>query len=116
MNKAATKINTLLDASTDVQAVIADKFFWELAPKNEKLPFVTYRILENQPPSKDRTGAYDVKIYCFAKTLTASADLSELIKAAMQTQSNIYFRGAISGYNDSEAQEGFIELNFNFKI
>lgn len=115
MKQAATQITTDLAADTALQAVLDGDHYWELAPDNAKVPYVTFRLTENQKASKDRRGDYDVELWCFNDKLTTSADLSELVSNALDK--NPYrFRGAQSGYVDDDTKEGFIKLIYNFKL
>ena len=115
MKNAAIQIQTDLTADTALQALVDGEQYWELAPDNTKVPYITYRITENQQASKDRRGDYDVELWCFEKRLTDAAELSDLVKDAMDK--NPYrFRGAQSGYVDDDTKEGFIKLIYNFKL
>lgn len=114
MKVAATRTETALKASTALQALINGSHFWELAPDNTKGEYVTYRIFENTPASKDRR-SFEVTHWCFAPTLTRASDLSELVKEAMLVDRQ-HFSGAESGYVDDDTKEGFIKLVFNFNL
>lgn len=102
-------------ADAPLQAEIAGKHYWELAPDNEKVPFLTFRITENPPRTKDGQRDYGLQVRCFEKTLTKAAILAELVETAL-VAANHKYRGGRSGYTDDEAQEGFVELNFNFNL
>lgn len=115
MIKASEKINTDLLADTDLQNRIAGNHYWEIAPDNFTGDLVVYRLTENKMATKDRAGDYDVRFLCIAKTITGAATLSNLVKTALQDK-EYRFLGAESGYTDDEAREGFIQLNYNFKI
>lgn len=113
MNVAAAKIEALLTAGTALQTLVSGAHYWELAPDKQTLPFITFRIIENTQATKDRTGDYDISVFCFDETLKGASDISNAVKIALE---EFNYRGGISGYQDSEAREGFIQLNFNFKI
>lgn len=113
MIAAAEFLETALLANEDLQEVVNGAHFWELAPDNQKGAFINFRIIENTRASKDRRGDYDVQLFCYSKTITAAAQLSELVKDALD---HLNYRGAISGYADSPDKEGFIQLNYNFKL
>lgn len=115
MKAAATRTETALLASTELQTLISGKHYWELAPDNVKNEYVTYRILENQSVTKTIKRNFDVTHWCFAKTLTKASELSELVKEALMAD-NQYFMGAESGYVDDDTKEGFIKMVFNFNI
>lgn len=102
-----------LAAHPPLVAQIGDAFFWELAPDNQKAPYVVYRLTENAKNNKDSNGTYDLEVWCFGNNLTASAQLSQLTKDALQNGHH-RFLGAQSGYVDDDTRQGFIKLIFNF--
>ncbi len=113
MLTAAQTLDEDLTALTGVQALINGKQFWELAPKDEKGPLVTYSIKELVRSSKDRQGRYTGTVRCFAKSMSAAAEIAELIKSGYREQ-NYSYLGGESGYTDSEGLEGYVELRFDF--
>lgn len=115
MKAAAETVQADLTADAALQAVVAGKHYWELAPKGAKVPFLNFRIRENKRPSKDLAGNYQLQVFCFDETLTAAAELSELVKTAL-VNANHRYQGGESGYTDDEAKEGYIQLNFNFNL
>lgn len=115
MKAAAETVQADLLADTALQAVISGAHYWELAPKEATLPLITFKLRENKRPAKDLGGNYDLQVFCFEKTLTAAAELSELVKTAL-INANHRYQGGESGYTDGEAQEGYIQLNFNFNL
>ncbi len=115
MNAAAETIENDLTADTALQAVVNGKHYWELAPDDAKVPFITYSIRENVRATKDRRGNYDVVVRALGSTLTNAAGLADLAMTALRNQ-NYRYQGGTSGYVDSEAREGFIEMNFNFNL
>jgi hypothetical protein len=115
MIEASRVVVADLLADAPLQAVINGGNFWELAPDNAKVPFVTFRIVERPRRTKDGREDYDLQVRCFDDTLTKAAELSGLAKTALK-EANYRYLGGRSGYTDTEAQEGFVELNFNFNL
>ncbi len=113
MNEAAAYIGSLLTANAALQTLVSGAHYWELAPAKQALPFITFRIIENIPASKDRLGDYDVSFFCYHSSMTVAGNISAALKVAM---ADFKYRGGTSGYADTEGREGFIQLNFNFKI
>lgn len=117
MIAASKTIRTDLMEDAALQAVVAGRCYWELAPDDYEMPLVNFSIIESPRATKDSGGQYEVQLRCFAENLTASAELAELVKDALATSETYYkYQGGRSGYTDSESREGFVELNFNFKV
>lgn len=115
MIEASETVQADLLADAELQTVIEGKHYWELAPKNAKSPLITFRLSETPRRSKDGLEIYGLEVRCFDSTLTKAAQLADLTKAALIKAKHRY-QGATSGYVDNEAQEGFVELNFNFNL
>ena len=115
MNLAAQKIETDLAAYAPLGAVVGEKHYRGLAPKNAKVPFIVYKIKENKRATKDYTREYEVQIYCFQNSLTNASTLSDLVRDAMP-DTEYRYQGGSEDYSDLEGKEAYVELNFNFKI
>jgi hypothetical protein len=114
MNQAAITISDILK---EIPNGISS-FYWEIAPEDTILPFLTYSILEAPGASKDSNSLITTDIFIFAKNLTESSNISQGIRFFIKNSNNINWRflGASSGYTTDEAKEGFIKLTFNFKL
>lgn len=115
MIEAAKTVTADLQAATALQAEISGAHFWELAPENQAVPFITYRIRENKRPSKDKGGNYDLEVFCWHNGMMAAAELAELAREAL-ISANYRFLAGESGYSDQEGKEGFIKMSFNFNL
>jgi hypothetical protein len=115
MNTAATHINTVL--STAAIAAQVSNVYWELAPEDTGWPFTVYSIQKTPGRTKDFGGEYITEIRVFADSLTTSGNIALVIENTIKDQyKNWKFINATSGYTDTAAQIGYIQLNYNFKL
>lgn len=115
MNTAATHINTVL--STAAIAAEVANVYWELAPEDTGWPFTVYSIQKTPGRTKDFGGEYSAEIRVFADSLTAGGEIALVIENTIKDQyRNWKFINATSGYTDTDARVGFIQLTYNFKL
>jgi hypothetical protein len=113
---AAQHITTVLQ-ELEIQNVIEDRVYWELAEEDSIFPFVTFSITNIGPVSKDRFSEFEAKVRIFDKSLTAAATVSSVIRESVSNNySHWRDKGAVSGYTDTEAKEAYIEITYNFKL
>ncbi len=116
IHQAAIHITSTLNASAAIVAELGEDVYWELAEEDTTHPFLTFSIDNPGAVSKDRLNDYNVQIRIFSRSLSDAARISEIIINELKAASSWRSRGSRSGYSDTSAKEGFIELTFNFKI
>lgn len=113
----------ILQASKYITATLADARIsaltqnvnWELAEQNAKPPFINFTVSDSGPGTKDRFGAVECEIRAFGNSITQSAEIIEVVREVAKEQ-GWKDRGATSGYTDTQAKEGFVQVNFNFNL
>ncbi|WP_435624475.1 hypothetical protein [Flagellimonas sp.] len=117
MKIAADTVSTILSGHTPLQDEIEGRAYWEVGKRGGKGPSVIFRVQENIPTSKTNRD-FIIKLYCFAKSITKAAEISELVKDAFElnTLVNSYYQGGTSGFNEEDDKEAFVEVNINFKL
>ena len=115
MKGAAEHITEVLSLS-NIYTEVGDKTFWELAEEGTKVPFVNFSITDQGPVSRDGIRQYNTAIRIYAANLTEGSRIGEVIRTAIDLSSyNWKDRGGRSSYSDTDGQEAFIELTFDFK-
>lgn len=116
INQAAIHITQTLESIPAILAYFGEDIFWELAEEKTVAPYLVFSIEMLGSASKDQFNDYNVQIRVFDVRLSDAALISEVIVTGLAEGSRWRSKGIRSGYSDTSAKEGFIELTYNFKI
>jgi hypothetical protein len=116
IKQAAEHITAILKICPGIIAELGEDIYWELAEEKTTHPFLTFTIQGNGGASKDSLNDYTIALRIFSKKLSDAARISEILISELNTASNWRSKGSRSGYTDTSAKEGFIELTYNFKM
>ncbi|HET8885234.1 MAG TPA: hypothetical protein VFM70_02670 [Salinimicrobium sp.] len=116
----------ILDASIHATSIleeaalgtaVEDKIFWELAEQTTQIPFVVFTVADSGPGTKNGLTEIEVNVRVFGSSITASATIAKQLRNAIDSNNTRWRdRGARSGYTNTDAKEGYIEITYNFKL
>lgn len=116
INQAAIHITETLESIPEVVAYFGEDIFWELAEEKTVAPFLVFHLDGLPAASKDHLNEYNLQLRIFDETLSKAGAISETILTELRTASRWKAKGIKSGYTDTSAKEGFIELTYNLKF
>lgn len=117
MTAAATHIKTTIGDNVTISALLTHGLFWELAPEDIKYPFADFSITQAPGRTKDSGYNYTVDVRVFGDSITAGAFIADAIMLELKTaQPKWRFVNATSGYTDTDAKVGFVQLTYQFNL
>ncbi|ENU80013.1 hypothetical protein F975_01765 [Acinetobacter sp. ANC 3789] len=83
----------VLNANTDVAALVADRIYKDLAPENTQYPFVTWFITGGEPFNDiDEPATVDrlhLQVDCYGKNESEAYAVYKAVRSALKYQCNI---------------------------
>jgi len=117
MTAAATYINTTIAGNATISAFIGNRLYWELAPADAQYPYADFSINQTPGRTKDSEFVFSVDIRVFDKTIKDSAlILDAIINELKTTNPRWRFVNATSGYTDTDAKVGYVQVTYQFNL
>jgi len=117
MTAAATYIQTTIAGNATIATLLTQGLFWELAPEDVLYPFADFSINQAPGRTKDEGYGYTVDLRVFGENITASAFIADTIMLEMKTIKPTWkFINATSGYTDTDAKVGFVQITYQFNL
>lgn len=113
--EAIEYITSILTSNAAITDEVGEEIYWELGEEEAVYPFLVFEVSDEGFVTKNGIFNYNVSLTLLTrgeKPLTEAVSRGARIREAVVNSSKLRYQGSKPGYNDPEAKEAFIKMDF----